>query len=222
MVDFIKKDWASVLSITAIFVSAIVAAIILPEKVAVHFGIDGTPDRWGSKWEIILILPITSLFTYLMLYLVPKIDPKKGITSPHQKPMPQIRSLTMILILGIQLIIIHSAITEQINSNLLIGMIVTFAFIGIGNLMNSVKPNYFIGFRTPWTLESEEVWKKTHRLVSKLWVGGGLIYLCLLPFFSPPVLLFVLMLFILVAVIWPIVYSYKQFALEKKNTPLKN
>jgi uncharacterized membrane protein len=59
-------------------------------------------------------------------------------------------------------------------------------FAVLGNYMHSIKPNYFVGFRTPWTLESEDNWRKTHQLVSKVWVPGGLLIISgtsfLLPF----------------------------------------
>lgn len=40
-----------------------------------------------------------------------------------------------------------------------------FVFLAVcGNLMYNVKPNYFFGIRTPWTLKNETVWRKTHHL----------------------------------------------------------
>jgi uncharacterized membrane protein len=41
--------------------------------------------------------------------------------------------------------------------------------------MKNVKPNYFFGIRTPWTLESEDNWKQTHHLASKIWVWGNIL-----------------------------------------------
>ena len=45
----------------------------------------------------------------------------------------------------------------------------------LGNLFYSLKPNYFVGIRTAWTLENETVWRKTHQWGGRLWVGVGLI-----------------------------------------------
>jgi uncharacterized membrane protein len=50
-----------------------------------------------------------------------------------------------------------------------------FLFIAVmANLTNNVKPNHFIGIRTPWTLADEDVWRKTHRVCSKWFFAGGL------------------------------------------------
>ena len=37
-------------------------------------------------------------------------------------------------------------------------------FIYIGFLVEHAEQNWFVGIRTPWTLSSERVWKKTHAL----------------------------------------------------------
>jgi uncharacterized membrane protein len=47
-------------------------------------------------------------------------------------------------------------------------------FLIIGNFLGKLTKNYFAGIRTPWTLENDEVWHRTHRLGGKLFVLGGL------------------------------------------------
>ncbi|HSN89011.1 MAG TPA: DUF1648 domain-containing protein [Thermoanaerobaculia bacterium] len=38
----------------------------IPERVPVHFGVTGTPDRWGSKGEMLILLAVTlALYTGL-------------------------------------------------------------------------------------------------------------------------------------------------------------
>jgi len=48
-------------------------------------------------------------------------------------------------------------------------------FVMIGNQLGKSRSMFLIGLRTPWTLASEEVWIKTHRLCGKLMVVGGLV-----------------------------------------------
>ncbi|MCD6453745.1 MAG: SdpI family protein, partial [Candidatus Aminicenantes bacterium] len=50
-------------------------------------------------------------------------------------------------------------------SNLkLINILIGVLFVFLGNYLPGIKPNYFVGIRTPWTLENETVWRKTHRV----------------------------------------------------------
>ena len=58
----------------------------------------------------------------------------------------------------------------------------TAALLGVmdillGNILPKCRQNSMMGVRTPWTLESEEVWYKTHRLGGLLMVGGGVLSL---------------------------------------------
>ena len=44
----------------------------------------------------------------------------------------------------------------------------------LGNFMGKIRYNYVMGVRTPWTLASERVWDRTHRVVGPLFVLWGL------------------------------------------------
>ena len=88
----------------------------------------------------------------------------------------------------------------------IIGLLFTF----LGNYFKTLKPNYFIGIRTPWTLENEEVWKKTHLLGGKMWFVGGL--LMAMTFVLPePLNLYAFLGITAIISIIPIVYSYLEF-----------
>ncbi|MEL7298668.1 MAG: SdpI family protein, partial [Pseudomonadota bacterium] len=47
-------------------------------------------------------------------------------------------------------------------------------FVVLGNYMGKLRKNFFIGIRTPWTLASDEVWARTHRLGGYLFVAAGI------------------------------------------------
>src|SRR5581483_1388648 len=53
------------------------------------------------------------------------------------------------------------------------GMMIFFAFLG--NVMGKVRRNFWVGVRTPWTLASERVWNRTHRMTAWVWTPGGLL-----------------------------------------------
>lgn len=88
--------------------------------------------------------------------------------------------------------------------------LVIFAFLAIlGNMMYNIKPNYFIGIRTPWTLKNEEVWKRTHRFGSVAMFGAGLgafVYLLASPADSSSE--FLLPLVVVIGAVIPAIYSY--------------
>ena len=48
-------------------------------------------------------------------------------------------------------------------------------FAIIGNVMPRTRSNWSFGIRTPWTLSSDRVWERTHRVGGWLMFAGGLI-----------------------------------------------
>ena len=93
---------------------------------------------------------------------------------------------------------------------------ITVLFLGLGNYLASVQPNYFIGIRTPWTLEDPEIWKKTHRMAGRLWVVSCCVLLVLWLLLSTLVfhiVFYIVLLGVMVGV--PVVYSYVLFARQK-------
>ncbi len=74
--------------------------------------------------------------------------------------------------------------------------------------MGRVRHNYFVGFKFPWTLANEEVWKKTHRFGSKLMVLGGFLALIGVLITEGSMRFIILMIGVLVPSIITAIYSY--------------
>jgi uncharacterized membrane protein len=88
----------------------------------------------------------------------------------------------------------------------------------LGNYFKVIQPNYFIGIRTPWTLENNEVWKLTHVFAGKLWVIGGLIMILGGLIFENSSFSIVFTSLVIVLAIVPMAYSYIKFKeIEKKS-----
>lgn len=183
----------------------------LPAQVATHFGSDMKPDKYGDKnemWTTLGIIMGVSLITYLIMTNIGKIDPKNQTL--QSKAIMEKLGLTIVVFMSVLTIyIVYSAVQNESGNLLFILLGGLFALLG--NLLHSVKPNYFVGFRLPWTLESEDNWRKTHQLGGKVWVIGGLL-IAILSLIVPVSQMFkVFITLIILMVIIPSIYSYKQY-----------
>ncbi len=189
----------------------------VPETVPTHFG-PGGPDAWGKKsslWIPTGILSAASLFAYFLMSVIWKIDPKRS-----DKPMsPVFNKLGIglaIFLSGLNFIIIKmSAQNEHLDKAMFVLMGALFMFLG--NVMHSIKPNYFAGIRLPWTLASDYNWKMTHQLGGKVWFVGGLLFMVVVLVTPAPFVAYSMPVFILIIVLIPIVYSYRLFREEQKK-----
>ena len=67
------------------------------------------------------------------------------------------------------------ALGYRVNINTMVGMALGLLFVVLGNVMGKIRPNWFVGVRTPWTLSSKKSWTKTHRLAGWLFIAMGLL-----------------------------------------------
>lgn len=184
---------------------------LLPDQVPTHFNLDGNADSWSGKTSLLLIPGTLGLGIYLLMLIIPVIDPKKKIQQMGEKYF-SVRLLMTIFISVLSIYILKMTNVGSLrNPNLLIALIGGFYAI-LGNYFQTVKPNYFLGIRTPWTLESEQVWKSTHRLAGRLWmIGGLLIVIISFAIQSNYALAFVFLIVTLILAIVPIIYSFSEF-----------
>ncbi|MEY3421297.1 MAG: hypothetical protein RIR48_1589 [Bacteroidota bacterium] len=187
----------------------------IPEKVAVHFGADMQPDRFGDKselWNIILILTGVSFLLYILMVNLGKIDPKNQ--SMQSKDLIEKIGLSVVTFLSlISIYIIYNSYNPTIGNFIFILLGGFFAFLG--NFMYNVKPNYFVGIRLPWTLENEDNWRKTHHLGGKIWVIGGLLIILTGILLSPALMYKILLPILLVMVLIPVIFSYRYYEKSK-------
>ena len=175
---------------------------ILPDQMPIHFELNGEPNDYGSK-SVFIILP---LGVYFLMLILPYIDPRKSNYEVFSSTYLKLR-----VILGLFFGIIDSLIIyNQLHGIGKLGLFVpisVFILIAIlGNYMGTIRPNYFVGIKVPWTLNSDEVWIRTHKLAGRLWFWGGITGVLSLLFIKDPV--FSLVPILLIIVIVPIIYSY--------------
>ena len=144
----------------------------LPEEVPMHWNAKGQIDRYGSKNELIGLLLLLNLPLYFILKYAPKIDPKKKIS---ESQLAGLRLVMHLFMSALALFILYFTKQAEMSSPFGIISLVGLLFAGLGWYFTRLKPNYFIGIRTPWTLESEEVWTRTHKASASVWMIGGIL-----------------------------------------------
>ncbi|WP_190277296.1 SdpI family protein [Taibaiella lutea] len=198
-----------------VFLSWVYAS--LPQTVPTHFGIDGKANGWSSKESLWFIPASLSLMMYLLFLVIPRIDPKQRLQQGGK--FEKIRFIVLLFITAIACITIYISYKQNIGhtGNFLFAGIGLF-FAVLGNFFPALKPNYFIGIRSPWALENEIVWKKTHQLAGKIWVVAGL-FLAVLPFIlNNEVLMNQIFLIVTLSIaFFPFIYSYIIWRQEKKR-----
>lgn len=207
---FILKELRIIIIVLLPFIYLAYVWSSLSDQVPIHWNSQGDIDRIGDKSELILIPILLPLLIYVIFLIIPKIDPKNKIKNMGNS-YQSIKNLVTTFVSILALFIIYSSKNQSYeNLNYVVFLIAIF-YIILGSYFKSLKTNYFIGIRTPWTLKSEIIWKKTHEVSGEFWIIGGVIIV----FFSmllnrqPTLILFLIVTGIITII--PVAYSYLLF-----------
>lgn len=187
----------------------------LPERVPVHFNLKGEADGWAGKTALIGIVFLTTAALNLLLLIIPNIDPKRKLEYMGSK-YHQLRFILIIFMAALSVFIIYNAQHQDTFQLNILFILLGGLFVALGNYFQAVRPNYFIGIRTPWTLESEQVWRKTHRLGGILWIAGGLLMILLALFPDSGIRQVLFLIVVAIMVVVPVVYSFVEFRKEQR------
>ena len=206
MNNIFKRDWLIFIILIAPFLALPFFWDMLPDQIPTHFNIHGRPDQYSDKTFGLLLLPGINILVYFVFLLAPYLDPRRKNYELFEDKLKIIRLVTHLFLAYIFALIILFSLGHAFDLTMatLYGMIALF--LVLGNYMGNVRPNNFIGVRTPWTLGDEEVWKLTHRFTAKLWVISSVMMMVILPFVKGQI--FWIIAFTLVISIVPITYSY--------------
>ena len=171
----LKTEFIPLLLIILMALAAVYFYNNLPERVAMHWNFAGVVDGYGSGQAQAVALPMVAIGMYLLFLLLPYLDPKKERYEQFSKVYHIFKAIILALLAVIYFIIGLNGLGYNLPVGIIIPGLIGLLFIIIGNYLGKIKPNWFMGIRTPWTLSSEEVWNKTHRFGGKMFILAGLL-----------------------------------------------
>ena len=184
----------------------------LPDTMASHWNSKGEVDGYMSKCSSAFLLPLVSLFMFLLFLLIPKIDPLK---KNYEKFRTYFDGFILILILFLFYIYLLSLFWNlgyRFNMGQLMMPALGFLFFYCGVLIKNAKRNWLVGIRTPWTLSSDKVWDKTHKLGAILFKTAGIV--AFLGIIFPNYALWILCVPLIGSSVFLIFYSYFEYKKE--------
>jgi uncharacterized membrane protein len=168
--------------IAAIFVGvsaalSVLAAPELPTRMATHWNAAGQPDGTMSKPAALVLIPAMTAGLLIVFALIPRVDPLRANIASFRPVYDW-----FVVVFTAFMTVIHGGIIAfnlgyEFDFTLLVLAAVAGLFYYVGVLLTHAKRNWFVGIRTPWTLSSDEVWDRTHRLGGRLFKLTALVAL---------------------------------------------
>jgi len=187
----------------------------MPEKVASHWDEQGVVNGYMPKFWGVFLVPIISLGLVILFLLIPKIDPLKKNIDKFRNYFDWFIIIFLLFMLYIYMLTILWNLGARFNMFQLMIPAMGLLFFYLGLLMQKAKRNWFVGIRTPWTMSSDYVWEKTHKLGAKLYMLAGII--ALLGILLPKIAIWLVLVPIILVSIYTVIYSYIIYKKEKKK-----
>lgn len=202
-----RREIPQLVVILAMLAVAVAVWPLAPERLPVHWNLAGEVDRYGGRFEALFVMPIVAAGIYLLLLFLPRIDPGRANYESFAKTYALIRTAILAMLAFFYACMLLAGFGFRVDMQLLTPAAVGIVFCVLGNVAGKIRPNWFVGVRTPWTLSSRESWNKTHRLAGRLFIILGLMLIAV-GFIPGPTSLVVVIGVGILMLVWLVVYSY--------------
>ncbi|HEX8239982.1 MAG TPA: SdpI family protein [Allosphingosinicella sp.] len=213
---------ASALVVATMIAISFAVGASLPGHVQlpIHWGLNGEPDGFAGKWPALLLPSAVTALLSLLFYALPAIEPRREGLERSQGLYLWGWASLLLMGAAIQTAVVAVALGWPVNAGRLIVAATGAMLVLIGNQLGKSRSMYLIGMRTPWTLASEDVWIRTHRLAGKLMVTGGVLIFGAALLNPPPARLMALLVGVIaVSAGIPAAYSFLLWRRERAVQP---
>lgn len=177
MKEHLQRYGATWLLVAATFIAPLAVYHRLPEVVPTHWDIAGHVDHYEPRFIGVFMVPLASVGVTLALIFGGWFARRNGLSPPSMRYWP----LVVLLAAATQLFLVvqqlRAALGHAVDMPGSVLALVGIAMVASGNYLGKVTRNRVFGIRTPWTLASDHVWERTHRLCGPLFVLAGLGFL---------------------------------------------
>lgn len=171
---YLKDNLVGILFTLAAFAVVALSYAQMPERVPTHWNYQGVADGFMSKPWGPFFMPLMMVGLLVFFNVVRAVSPKSASIEAFGRVYSILVSALFAFFFVLTVAATLAGTGAPVNMSKVVMISVGALFVVLGNFMGKVTRNYFIGIRTPWTLEDEEVWHRTHRLGGKVFVVAGL------------------------------------------------
>lgn len=186
----------------------------IPDKIPIHYWLNGTIDKWGNKYELFIVPIIILLFVCFQSKLF-----NENFKNETEDKITRFNNyyfiLTLNLLVYITLYVSRNFETclNSFNFYNFFVCAICFIFGFLGSYITHANRSSSFSIRNKYTLENRIIWQRTHKFCGALWLSGSFVFFPMFLFSSGYILLVFAFLMIGIFTILP--YAYIRYLHEK-------
>ena len=197
-------------------VASLIALQFLPDVIPAHYNIQNVVDRWGSKYEILILPVITIAFGFFSLAMGKIAQKQEPLGNNNEKSSLFISNCVLLIFNMLSGFMIYSSLHQLEKLEFAQFTFIQIAFIIMGifmivisNILPKVKRNSILGFRTKQTTKNDEIWKKCQRFSGLTGVIVGIVIVIISFLFDNTTLIIKVLIITFTKLGIDIAYSYR-------------
>jgi uncharacterized membrane protein len=205
-----KRNYWPLAMTAIVLIGFIIGAALygqMPDPMASHWNAAGVADGTVSRFWGVFLIPVISLGVMLLFLVIPLIDPLRANIQKFKGYYYGFATIFLVYFLYIYILTMLWNMDMRFDMTKALMPAIGILFIVVGVMIRKSKRNYMVGIRTPWTLSSDEVWERTHKLGGWLFIGAGIVT-GILAIFLTSAIFWVMIGLILAVTAFTMVYSY--------------
>jgi uncharacterized membrane protein len=210
------RKWFPAAFIVAAVLFSVAVYSRLPEQVPTHWGISGEPDDFSSRAVGAFMLPGMMLVVFVVMHWIPSLDPRGSNIEKFRGSYDVVVGATIAFLGVMHVFALGNALGWQVNMTKVVLVCLGALFVMAGNYLPRARSNFVFGIRTPWTLSSDAVWTRVHRVGGYTTAAAGVITIAT-AFLEPRLSLAIALPSLLLSALVPIAYSYVLWARERRG-----
>jgi uncharacterized membrane protein len=214
-----KSRWLAPAVTAAMWIFALAVYARLPQRVPSHWNLQGQVDGWMEKPWGPFVQPLVAIGMLALLWLLPRIDPRRANVERFAEDRRLLVNLMILFFAVVQAATFAHALGWPVQVDRVVMASIGLLLVGLGNYLPRIRSNWFMGIRTPWTMDNERVWRATHRVGGRTFVAAGLV-MALAALLPEPVRAWAAVAAVAVAVVVPLVYSYVAYRRDAAGQPV--
>lgn len=228
-----KIKIVNIVILLATLVGTLICLSYMPDVVPVHFDIHGVADRWGSKYEN-LLMPGCMAGMIALWFGVDAGFRKIIKQSTDEKAVAEAKANIKVLDVTFTAVSVMFAflnfsilymcasqidgfVGQEIDIIKIVTILLGASFVLLGNIMPKARNNATVGFRLPWTRFNDVTWQKCNRVAGIVMVVSGALSIIAGIVFDGMLSITIMLFITFIGLTAITIYAYEVYRKEKEN-----
>ncbi len=167
--------WYPMAIVALMVIASIVAGQRMPDRVVTHYDFAGRPNAHGSKYTILLVVPLIALFMCGFVWMVRAFVTSQVRGNYVAAVFDRVVNLALTVFLALHVSILARTLGYPVALEHFAPAMIGLILIAVGRMLPGLPRNYLVGVRTPWTLRSDRVWERSQIVGARLMTAAGVV-----------------------------------------------